>query len=152
MKQFVISSLAAGAAALALATVPLGAQQAPPVPPRATAYATAPDIPFESVPNFLKLPPDRYLGEGIGVALGPGAVLGPAIEVGLPRARERRHMSVSPAYQKILQQIVEFLRASRRGAALRAGLRRDRRARQDLRHAHRSGGDRCELPTNRSAL
>src|SRR4029079_15397131 len=29
---------------------------------------TAPDIPFESVPNFLKLPPNLYLGEGIGVA------------------------------------------------------------------------------------
>ena len=27
-----------------------------------------PDIPFESVPNFLKLPPNLYLGEGIGVA------------------------------------------------------------------------------------
>ena len=27
---------------------------------------------------------------------GPGAVLGPAIEVGLPRPRERRHLSLSP--------------------------------------------------------
>ena len=27
-----------------------------------------PEIPFESVPNFLKLPPNLYLGEGIGVA------------------------------------------------------------------------------------
>src|SRR5712691_979282 len=27
-----------------------------------------PDIPFESVPNFLKFPPNIYLGEGIGVA------------------------------------------------------------------------------------
>src|SRR6267142_3854308 len=27
-----------------------------------------PEIPFESVPNFLKLPPNIYLGEGIGVA------------------------------------------------------------------------------------
>jgi sugar lactone lactonase YvrE len=70
MKQLVISSFAAGAAALVLATgsVSLGAQQAPPVPPRATAYATAPDIPFESVPNFLKMPTGLYLGEGIGVA------------------------------------------------------------------------------------
>ena len=70
MKQLVISSFAAGAAALMLATgsVPLCAQQAPPVPPRATAYATAPDIPFESVPNFLKMPTGLYLGEGIGVA------------------------------------------------------------------------------------
>jgi hypothetical protein len=34
----------------------------------AKARATAPDIPFESVPNFLKFPPDIHLGEGIGVA------------------------------------------------------------------------------------
>jgi nitrate/nitrite transport system ATP-binding protein len=45
---------------------------------------------------------------------GPGAVLGPAIEVGLARPRERRHMSLSPAYQKARQGIVEFLRACRR--------------------------------------
>ena len=69
MKRLVISSCAAIAPVLmlVLAVVPLGAQ-GPGVPPRATAYATAPDIPFESVPNFLKLPPNLYLGEGIGVA------------------------------------------------------------------------------------
>jgi hypothetical protein len=33
--------------------------------PRAT---NAPDIAFDSVPNFLKMPPGIYLGEGIGVA------------------------------------------------------------------------------------
>ena len=27
-----------------------------------------PEIPYDSVPNFLKLPPGRYLGEAIGVA------------------------------------------------------------------------------------
>src|SRR3954452_11369349 len=27
-----------------------------------------PEIPFDSVPNFLKFPPNVYLGEGIGVA------------------------------------------------------------------------------------
>jgi len=37
-------------------------------PQRAKAFATAPDIPFDSVPNFLKLPDGLYLGEGIGVA------------------------------------------------------------------------------------
>jgi sugar lactone lactonase YvrE len=72
MKGLVISSFAAAlvlsTGALFLRAVPLGAQQAPPVPPRATAYATAPDIPFESVPNFLKMPAGLYLGEGIGVA------------------------------------------------------------------------------------
>ena len=47
---------------------------------------------------------------------GPGAVLGPAIEVGLPRPRQRRHMSLTPAYQKARQGIVEFLRACRRAS------------------------------------
>ena len=37
-------------------------------PPPAKAYATAPEIPFQSEPNFLKLPPGLYMGEGIGVA------------------------------------------------------------------------------------
>jgi nitrate/nitrite transport system ATP-binding protein len=47
---------------------------------------------------------------------GPGAVLGPAIEVGLPRPRARRHLSLQPAYQKARQAIVDFLRANRRVA------------------------------------
>ncbi len=34
---------------------------------KATA-TNVPEIPFDSVPNFLKLPPNLYLGEGIGVA------------------------------------------------------------------------------------
>jgi DNA-binding beta-propeller fold protein YncE len=49
-----------------LCAVPVFAQQN--VPPPATAYATAPDIPYDSAPNFLKLPANLYLGEGIGVA------------------------------------------------------------------------------------
>src|SRR5437762_522950 len=53
-------------AVLVLATVPLFAQQN--VPPRAKAFETAPEIPYDSVPNFLKLPQNLYLGEGIGVA------------------------------------------------------------------------------------
>jgi nitrate/nitrite transport system ATP-binding protein len=47
---------------------------------------------------------------------GSGAVLGPVIEVGLPRPRQRRHMSLAPAYQKVRTEIVEFLRACRRVA------------------------------------
>jgi len=45
---------------------------------------------------------------------GPDAMLGPAIEVGLPRPRQRRHMSLEPAYQKARQALVEFLRSSYR--------------------------------------
>ena len=44
---------------------------------------------------------------------GPGAVLGAPIEVALPRPRSRRHMSLTPAYQKARQAIVEFLKAAR---------------------------------------
>jgi nitrate/nitrite transport system ATP-binding protein len=47
---------------------------------------------------------------------GPEAVLGAPIEVGLQRPRERRHMSLAPAYQKARREIVEFLRGCRRGA------------------------------------
>ena len=38
------------------------------VPPPAKAFATAPDIPYDSAPNFLKLPPGLYLGEAVAVA------------------------------------------------------------------------------------
>ena len=34
----------------------------------AKARAMTPEIPFESVPNFFKLPPGLYMGEGVGVA------------------------------------------------------------------------------------
>jgi DNA-binding beta-propeller fold protein YncE len=34
-----------------------------------TAQANVPEIPYRSVPNFLKLPPDLYLGEVAGVAV-----------------------------------------------------------------------------------
>jgi DNA-binding beta-propeller fold protein YncE len=37
--------------------------------PAAQQRPTVPEIPFESVPNFLKMPPDLYLGEVAGVAL-----------------------------------------------------------------------------------
>ena len=35
----------------------------------AARSARAQEIPFDSVPNFLKLPPDLYLGEASGVAV-----------------------------------------------------------------------------------
>ena len=49
------------AAGLLLAAAPSFAQS------KAKAQ-NVPEIPFESVPNFLKFPPSIYLGEGIGVA------------------------------------------------------------------------------------
>jgi hypothetical protein len=52
-------------AVLLLASLSFAQQNAP---VRAKAFETAPDIPYDSVPNFLKMPPKLYLGEGIGVA------------------------------------------------------------------------------------
>lgn len=62
MKRGVTSCLVVAAL---LAAGPVFAQQ---VPERAKAFATAPEIPYESVPNFLKMPTGLYMGEGIGVA------------------------------------------------------------------------------------
>src|SRR5579864_4648114 len=54
-------------AILLLAALPQFAQT--PAQMRAKAKAqNVPEIPYEAVPNFLKLPPNLYLGEGIGVA------------------------------------------------------------------------------------
>ena len=39
------------------------------VAPAFAQQQTAPEIPFRSVPDFLKLPPDMYLGEVSGVAV-----------------------------------------------------------------------------------
>ena len=44
----------------------LFAQQS--VPPPAAAFATAPEISYDSAPNFLKLPEGLYMGEAMGVA------------------------------------------------------------------------------------
>jgi hypothetical protein len=45
-----------------------GAASAQPVAGPAKAKATTPEIPFESVANFFKLPAGLYMGEGVGVA------------------------------------------------------------------------------------
>ena len=59
------------AAASLLLAQPQFAQNANLTPAQQRAKAKAqnvPEIPYEAVPNFLKLPPNLYLGEGIGVA------------------------------------------------------------------------------------
>jgi NHL repeat len=53
---------------LALVLLFAGSVCAQDAPQRAPAYAKAPDIPYDSVANFIKLPAGLYLGEGIGVA------------------------------------------------------------------------------------
>ena len=58
MKRFLLAGVALGAVLLA---GPASAQS--------KAKATnVPEIPFDSVPNFIKWPPGIYMGEGIGVA------------------------------------------------------------------------------------
>src|SRR5947209_18388164 len=61
--------------AVPLLAAPVFAQApaaAPALSPAALAtrakVQNVPEIPYESVPNFLKLPPHLYLGEGIGIA------------------------------------------------------------------------------------
>jgi hypothetical protein len=54
--------------AVLLGAASVEAQRSRVPPPPAKAYATAPEIPYEAELNFLKLPADLYLGEGIGVA------------------------------------------------------------------------------------
>ena len=53
---------ATAAVSFLLVSVPAFAQSA------ATAYATAPDLPYEAVPNFFKMPPGDAMGEMQGVA------------------------------------------------------------------------------------
>src|SRR5215469_13138889 len=62
------------------------------------AQPVVPEIPFESVPNLLKLPPDLYLGEATGVAVN-----------------SKRHIfvfsrgnSAGPAYGAAAAQLLEF--------------------------------------------
>src|SRR5947209_8175900 len=68
------------------------------VPVAVFAQPSAPEIPYDSVPNFLKLPPDVYLGEVAGVA-----------------ANSKRHIFVfsrgnttGPAYGASAAQLLEF--------------------------------------------
>lgn len=58
---FAVAALAVLYAGPLFAQVPVAEQPA-------KAFATAREIPYESVPNFLKMPTGVYMGEGIGVA------------------------------------------------------------------------------------
>jgi NHL repeat len=68
MSRFKIACFAAAAL---LTARPEFAQNGNLTPAQQRAKAKAqnvPEIPYEAVPNFLKMPPNLYLGEGIGVA------------------------------------------------------------------------------------
>ncbi len=75
------------AACLALAAVPAAAQQ------------TAPEIQFDSVPNFLKLPKDLYIGEPSGVAVN---------SKGHVFVFSRGGSSTGPAFAETAAQLLEF--------------------------------------------
>src|SRR3954466_7266573 len=55
-------------ACLVLAFLLAASAAAQPVAGAAKAKATTPEIPFESVANFFKMPAGAYMGEGVGVA------------------------------------------------------------------------------------
>ena len=58
-----------------------------------------PEIPFDSVPNFLKLPPDMHLGEASGVAVN---------SKGHIFVYSRGGSSQGPAFANTASQILEF--------------------------------------------
>src|SRR5207248_1307226 len=67
--------------------------------PSAFAQTTAPEIPFDSVPNFLKLPPDMNLGEASGVAVN---------SKGHVFVYSRGGNSNGPSFGNTASQILEF--------------------------------------------
>src|SRR5271170_5270447 len=64
----------------------------------ASAQQTVPEIPFDSVSNLLKLPPDLYLGEVSGVALNSKGHI----------FIYSRGNSTGPAYAATAAQLLEF--------------------------------------------
>ena len=64
----------------------------------ALAQQTVPEIPFESVPNLLKLPPDLYLGEVSGVAVNSKGHI----------FVFSRGNTTGPAYAAAAAQVLEF--------------------------------------------
>src|SRR5438445_13749881 len=78
-----------------LLAAPAFAQQAPPAP----GIQNAPEIPFESVP-FLKLTPERNLGEVLGVAVNSK---GHVVVLNHPGSA-----GTGPVYGESTKQIMEF--------------------------------------------
>jgi len=70
---------------------------APPIP--FSPGPAVPQIPFDSVPNLLKLPPDLYLGEASGVAIN---------SKGHIFVYSRGGNASGPAYASVASQLLEF--------------------------------------------
>ncbi len=69
------------------------------LPSLAMAQQQPPEIPFNSVPNFIKLPPDMHLGEASGVAVN---------SKGHVYVYSRGGSSQGPAFGNTASQILEF--------------------------------------------
>jgi hypothetical protein len=69
------------------------------VGPAALAQSTVPEIPFDSVPHFLKLPPNLYIGEPAGVAVN---------SKGNVFVFSRGGSSMGSAYAETAAQLLEF--------------------------------------------
>src|SRR6266498_3051364 len=68
------------------------------IAPAVFAQQTVPEIPFDSVPNFFKLPPDLHFGEASGVAVNSkGHVF-----------VFNRGNTTGPAYAATASQLLEF--------------------------------------------
>src|SRR5579862_4789711 len=77
----------------------LGAALVAPIAAPALAQESVPQIPFESVANFLKLPGDTNLGEATGVAVN---------SKGHIFVYSRSGSSLGPAYGNAASQLLEF--------------------------------------------
>ncbi len=67
--------------------------------PAARAQQSVPEIPFDSVPDFLKLPKDMYLGEASAVAVN---------SKGHVFVFSRGGSSTGPAFAETAAQLLEF--------------------------------------------
>ena len=93
MKQWLVGLTAL---AVPIAFAQSGAAQQP------TTQQPIPEIPYESVPNLLKLPPDMHLGEAAGVAVN---------SKGHIFVYARGGSSRGPAYGNTASQLLEFDRS-----------------------------------------
>ena len=93
----------------------------------AKAKATTPEIPFDSVPNFFKLPAGLYMGEGTGVATNSQG----------PRVRLRAQRRDAPVRVRSERRLRQGIRRGQLRLLVRArGARRQGRQRVGRRRGH----------------
>ncbi len=93
--------LVAATGAVVVHTVRLSAQQTPSTPtPAAAGVVTVPEIPFDSVTDFLKYSPDMNLGEVLGIAVNSKGRIAVLNHPGSPTS--------GPMYGNASTQLLEF--------------------------------------------